>query len=37
MLAAMPMYEKSHSFGEFVFDWAWADAYRQRGLNYYPS
>ncbi|MBL8490098.1 MAG: N-acetyltransferase [Rhodocyclaceae bacterium] len=37
ILAAMPMYEKSHSFGEFVFDWAWADAYRQHGLNYYPK
>lgn len=37
ILGAMPMYEKTHSFGEFVFDWAWADAYRQHGLNYYPK
>ena len=35
--AAMPLYEKSHSWGEFVFDWAWANAYQQAGLNYYPK
>ncbi len=35
--AAMPLYEKSHSWGEFVFDWAWADAYRRAGLPYYPK
>jgi len=35
--AAMPLYEKSHSWGEFVFDWAWANAYEQAGLNYYPK
>jgi len=35
--AAMPLYEKSHSWGEFVFDWAWANAYDQAGLNYYPK
>jgi len=35
--AAMPLYEKSHSWGEFVFDWAWADAYRRAGLAYYPK
>jgi predicted N-acyltransferase len=28
---------KSHSYGEYVFDWAWADAYRRHGLNYYPK
>ncbi len=28
---------KSNSFGEFVFDWAWADAYRRHGLRYYPK
>ena len=33
----MPLYEKSHSWGEFVFDWAWADAYRRAGLDYYPK
>ncbi len=35
--AAMPLYEKSHSWGEFVFDWAWAQAYEQAGLSYYPK
>ncbi|MDH3546531.1 MAG: GNAT family N-acetyltransferase [Gammaproteobacteria bacterium] len=35
--AAMPLYEKSHSWGEFVFDWAWAQAYTQAGLDYYPK
>jgi uncharacterized protein len=35
--AAMPLYIKQHSWGEFVFDWAWADAYRRHGLNYYPK
>ncbi len=35
--AAMPLYEKAHSWGEFVFDWAWANAYEQAGLSYYPK
>ena len=35
--AAMPLYEKSHSWGEFVFDWAWAHAYEQAGIDYYPK
>ena len=35
--AAMPLYEKSHSWGEFVFDWAWANAYQRAGLAYYPK
>ena len=35
--AAMPLYVKHHSWDEFVFDWAWADAYRRHGLNYYPK
>jgi predicted N-acyltransferase len=35
--AAMPLYVKHHSWGEFVFDWAWADAYRRQGLAYYPK
>lgn len=37
LLAAMPLYLKSHSYGEYVFDWSWADAYRAHGLNYYPK
>jgi len=35
--AAMPMFLKSHSYGEYVFDWAWADAYQRHGLEYYPK
>jgi predicted N-acyltransferase len=34
---AMPLYIKSHSYGEYVFDWAWADAYERNGLAYYPK
>ena len=34
---AAPLYLKSHSYGEYVFDWAWADAYRRHGLRYYPK
>ncbi|MDT8428054.1 MAG: GNAT family N-acetyltransferase [Pseudomonadales bacterium] len=37
LLVAMPLYLKSHSYGEYVFDWSWADAYRTHGLNYYPK
>jgi len=35
--AAMPLYLKSHSYGEYVFDWAWAEAYQRHGLEYYPK
>ena len=35
--AAAALYLKSHSWGEYVFDWAWADAYRRHGLRYYPK
>lgn len=34
---ALPLYLKSHSYGEYVFDWAWADAYHRNGLDYYPK
>ncbi|MES1925042.1 hypothetical protein T31B1_06953 [Salinisphaera sp. T31B1] len=37
LVAAAPLYAKNHSYGEFVFDFAWANAYRQVGLNYYPK
>ena len=37
LAGAMPIYRKHHSYGEFVFDWAWAEAYQQHGLNYYPK
>lgn len=37
ILAACPLYVKSHSYGEYVFDWAWANAYERHGLRYYPK
>ncbi len=37
LTAALPMYEKHHSWGEYVFDWAWANAWQQCGLAYYPK
>jgi predicted N-acyltransferase len=37
LVAACPLYLKDHSYGEYVFDWAWADAYRRHGLEYYPK
>ena len=37
LIGAIPLYLKSHSYGEYVFDWAWADAYQRSGLDYYPK
>jgi predicted N-acyltransferase len=37
ILGAMPLYLKSHSRGEYVFDYGWADAYERAGGNYYPK
>ena len=37
LIAACPAYLKGHSYGEYVFDWAWADAYQRHGLAYYPK
>ena len=37
LIAACPLYLKQHSYGEYVFDWAWADAYQRHGLSYYPK
>jgi predicted N-acyltransferase len=37
LLAAMPLYVKSHSYGEFVFDWSWAEASHRIGQPYYPK
>jgi predicted N-acyltransferase len=37
LVALMPLYLKSHSYGEYVFDWSWADAWRRHGLAYYPK
>ncbi len=37
LVGAAPAYAKGHSYGEYVFDWAWADAYQRAGLDYYPK
>jgi predicted N-acyltransferase len=37
LAAATVLYLKDHSMGEYVFDWAWANAYQQHGLSYYPK
>jgi hypothetical protein len=37
LVGALPLYLKSDSRGEFVFDWSWADAYERAGLAYYPK
>ncbi|WP_278535810.1 GNAT family N-acetyltransferase, partial [Delftia acidovorans] len=37
LVAACPVYAKAHSYGEYVFDFAWARAYAQHGLDYYPK
>ena len=37
LVAACPLYLKDHSYGEYVFDWGWADAYQRHGLDYYPK
>ncbi len=36
-VAALPLYLKRHSWGEYVFDWSWAEAYRRHGMAYYPK
>ncbi len=37
LTGALPLYLKGHSYGEFVFDWAWAEAYQRHGFHYYPK
>lgn len=37
LIGGVPMYLKYNSYGELVFDWAWADAYQRAGLSYYPK
>ncbi len=37
LVGALPLYAKTHSYGEYVFDWGWADAYRRYGRRYYPK
>ena len=36
-VALLPLYKKNHSYGEYVFDFAWANTYKQYGLRYYPK
>jgi predicted N-acyltransferase len=37
LVGIVPLYLKDNSYGEFVFDWAWADAYHRAGIAYYPK
>jgi predicted N-acyltransferase len=37
LVGAMPLFAKAHSYGEYVFDWAWADAHERHGVEYYPK
>ena len=37
ILGALCLYLKTNSYGEYIFDWAWAQAYREHGLSYYPK
>lgn len=37
IVAIMPTYIKHHSYGEYVFDWSWADAYQRHNMAYYPK
>lgn len=37
LLGVLPLYLKTHSYGEYVFDWSWAEAYTQAGLQYFPK
>ena len=37
LAGALPLWLKTHSYGEYVFDWSWARAYQQNGLSYYPK
>ena len=37
LLGALPLYLKNHSYGEYIFDWSWADASERAGIPYYPK
>ena len=37
LVGALPLYLKMNSFGEFIFDWAWANGAHQAGIRYYPK
>src|SRR5947208_11170443 len=37
LAGAMALFAKNHSYGEYVFDWAWAEAHERHGIDYYPK
>jgi predicted N-acyltransferase len=37
LVGALPLFAKTHSYGEYVFDWAWAEAHERHGIDYYPK
>ena len=37
LVGAVPLYLKTNSYGEFIFDWSWADAAHRAGVRYYPK
>ena len=37
LIAAMPLYAKDHSYGEYIFDWSWANSSHRAGIPYYPK
>ncbi|MFA9472874.1 MAG: peptidogalycan biosysnthesis protein, partial [Deltaproteobacteria bacterium] len=37
LVGALPLYLKTHSYGEYIFDWGWADAASRLGIDYYPK
>ncbi|HZV63119.1 MAG TPA: GNAT family N-acetyltransferase [Methylophilaceae bacterium] len=37
LVGAIPLYLKGHSYGEYVFDWTWADVFERCGIRYYPK
>ncbi len=37
LIGALPCYLKTHSYGEYIFDWAWSNAFHQHGIEYYPK
>ena len=37
LAGALPLFAKTHSYGEYVFDWAWAEAHERHGVDYYPK
>jgi predicted N-acyltransferase len=37
IIGVMPLFIKGHSYGEYVFDWSWAEAYQRHGMQYYPK